>query len=409
MSVNRLLQVALGILAAIGGFVDIGELVFNGQAGSRFGYQLIWAVLLGTVGIFVYAEMCGRVAAVSERAVFDLVRERMGFLAGLVTLTAAELVCLLTLAAEVGGVAVMLRLLLGLPYGLTVVVAVVAMLLLLWFVPFDGLERVFGYAGLCLLVFAVVALTHAPNWSAIARGVVPSLDPQRTALSLYFAIGLVATTMSPYEVYFYSSGAVEDGWSPRELPLNRVTVFFGFGLGALLSISLLVASAELLRPAGIQPEMLGTTAGLAGTLGPIALVVGMLGMLFAVGGAAVETSLAGAYTMSQFLGWQWGKFRGPARAPRFTLTWIAILAIGGLVLATGVAPVSLTEYAVIFAAVAMPLTYLPVLLVADDPRFMGAHRNGRLARGVGWTYLAVITVASLAAIPLLVITGAGSQ
>src|SRR5919204_6889643 len=103
MKPQKLLQVALGILAAIGGFVDIGELVFNGQAGSRFGYQLIWAVLLGMIGIFIFAEMCGRVAAVSRRAVFDLVRERTGFLAGLITLVAAEVVCVMTLTAEAGG------------------------------------------------------------------------------------------------------------------------------------------------------------------------------------------------------------------------------------------------------------------------------------------------------------------
>lgn len=383
--------------------------MFNGQAGSQFGYSLIWAVLLGMVGIFVYAEMCGRVAAVTRRAVFDLVRERTGFLAGLITLVAAELVCVMTLTAEAGGVAVMLRLLLGLPYGLTVAVAVVALLLLLWLVPFEWLERIFGYMGLCLLVFVVVALTQKPDWGALGRGLIPTLDLQKPALYLYFAVGLLATTVSPYEVYFYSSGAVEDGWTSKDLSLNRLTVFLGFGLGALLSISLLVASAEILKPAAIVPQMLGTTAVMAGTLGPLALVLGMLGMLFAVGGAAVETSLAGAYTLSQFAGWQWGTFRGSLRAPRFTLAWIVILVVGGLILATGVDPVSVTEYAVIFAAVAMPLTYLPVLLVAGDREYMGEHLNGRLATALGWAYLVIIVVAAVAAIPLMVITGAGSQ
>ena len=60
-------QVALGILAAIGGFVDIGDLVFNVQAGAAFGYSLLWVVAIGVVGIIVYSEMCGRVAAVAGR------------------------------------------------------------------------------------------------------------------------------------------------------------------------------------------------------------------------------------------------------------------------------------------------------------------------------------------------------
>ena len=89
MSLKNVLAVALGILSAIGGFVDIGDLVFNTQAGATFGYQLLWVVVVGVVGIIVYSEMCGRVAAVAKRPVFDLVRERAGFGAGLATLIAS--------------------------------------------------------------------------------------------------------------------------------------------------------------------------------------------------------------------------------------------------------------------------------------------------------------------------------
>ena len=76
MSLKSVLAVALGIMSAIGGFVDIGDLVFNTQAGATFGFQLLWVVVVGVVGIIVYSEMCGRVSAVSKRPVFDLVRER---------------------------------------------------------------------------------------------------------------------------------------------------------------------------------------------------------------------------------------------------------------------------------------------------------------------------------------------
>ena len=79
----KIFQVALGILAAIGGFVDIGDLVFNTAAGATFGYQLMWVIPIGVIGIIVYSEMCGRVAAVSGKAVFDAVRERVGFTAAL--------------------------------------------------------------------------------------------------------------------------------------------------------------------------------------------------------------------------------------------------------------------------------------------------------------------------------------
>ena len=89
---KMVLGLALGILAAIGGFVDIGELVFNVQAGASFRYSLLWAVVLGVIAIIVFAEMSGRVAAVSGRPVFDVVRMRMGLNVGLVTLAASLLV-----------------------------------------------------------------------------------------------------------------------------------------------------------------------------------------------------------------------------------------------------------------------------------------------------------------------------
>ena len=75
---KKVLGVFLGVLTAIGGFVDMGDLVANAETGARFGLGLAWVVLVGVVGIVVYAEMAGRVAAESGRPVFDLVRERLG-------------------------------------------------------------------------------------------------------------------------------------------------------------------------------------------------------------------------------------------------------------------------------------------------------------------------------------------
>lgn len=67
-----------------------------------------------------------------------------------------------------------------------------------------------------------------------------------------------------------------------------------------------------------------------------------------------------------------------------------------------------TEYSVVFSAVALPLTYLPILIVANDPQYMGRHVNGRGVNAVAMVYLVVILVASLAAIPLMIVTGAGA-
>jgi manganese transport protein len=409
VSLKTVLAVALGILSAIGGFVDIGDLVFNTQAGARFGYQLLWAVVIGVVGIVVYSEMCGRVSAVAKRPVFDLIRERTGFGAGFATLVASEVVNLMTCAAEIGGMAICLKLLSGLPYRLLILLAVVGLVALTWILPFQWIERLFGYVGLCLLVFAVAAIKLHPVWKDVARGFVPgSHSGGSTMVYLYFVVGLFGAAMTPYEVYFYSSGAVEDRWGVRDLGLNKVTAIIGYCLGGFLSFALIIVSAVLFLPRGISPEFLGTPPLAAEhALSKVGLLLALVGILFAVGGAAIETSFSGAYNLAQFFGWKWGKRERPAGAARFTLSWLVIFALALTVVMTGYDPVKLTEYSVVFSVVALPLTYLPILLVANDHTYMGAKVNGKLANILGGVYFVLIVAVAFAAIPLLLLTHGG--
>jgi manganese transport protein len=407
---SKVFGVALGILAAIGGFVDIGDIVFNVAAGASFGYALLWVIPIGVLGIIVYSEMCGRVAAASGRAVFDAIRERAGFKAALGALVASEIVNLMTLAAEVGGVAISLQLLSGLPYRWLALLAVVGLAVIIWVTSFQWIERSFGYGGLCMLVFAVVAVKLVPDWGSVAAGFVPRLPSHDPLLYAYFAIGLLGAAMTPYEVYFYSSGGVEERWSPKEIGLNRLNAIVGYSLGGTLSVALMILGAAFFMPAGISPEHLGSVAlGPQDVLGRIGLLLALVGVLFAVGGASIDTVFAGAYNVAQFCGWEWGRYRHPTGAPRFTLTWLVLLVLGLLIVMTGVDPVVLTEYAVIFSVVALPLTYLPILLVANDEAYMGRYRNGRLANGLGLAYLVVIAIVALTAIPLMILTNAGQN
>jgi Mn2+/Fe2+ NRAMP family transporter len=406
----KIFQIALGILAAIGGFVDIGDLVFNVSAGATFGYQLLWVVVIGVVGIIVYSEMCGRVATVSGKAVFDAVRERLGFRTGVAALVSAQVVNLMTLTAEIGGVAICLQLLSALPYRLLILLAGIVLAIVVWTTSFDWIERIFGYGGLCLLVFAVAAVKLHPSWSAVAHGFVPHVPTQSPVLYAYFAVGLLGAAMTPYEVYFYSSGAVEEQWGPKDLGLNKANAMIGYGLGGFLSLALMIVGGALFLPKGIEPEFLGSIALTAQVpLGQIGLLLALVGILFAVGGAAIDTMFSGAYNLAQFLGWEWGRYRSNSGAPRFTATWLVLLVLGlGLVM-TGIDPVQLTEYAVIFSSVALPLTYIPILLVANDRSYMRQYVNGRLANTLGLFYLVVIVVVALTAVPLLILTNAGQN
>jgi Mn2+/Fe2+ NRAMP family transporter len=408
--VSKIVGLALGILAAIGGFVDIGDLVFNVAAGATFGYQLVWVIPIAVLGIIVYSEMCGRVAAVSKKAVFDAVRERVGFKAGLVALISSELVNLMMLAAELGGVAIALQLLSGLPYRWLILLAVIGFMVVIWVTAFEWLERIFGYGGLCMLVFTVAAVKLGPDWGKLGKGFIPHVTHNNPTLYAYFVVGLLGTAMSPYEVYFYSSGGVEEEWTPKDIGLNRANATAGYALGGTLSLALMIVGATVFLSHGISPQHLGTVAlGASDPLGKAGLLLALVGILFAVGGASIDTLFSGAYNLAQFCGWEWGRYRNPKGAPRFALTWLVLLVLAMGIVMTGVDAVTLTEYAVIFSVVALPFTYVPILLVANDKAYMGRYKNGRLANGLGLVYLMIIALIALSAIPLMVLTNVGQN
>ncbi len=409
---TNFLELFLGVLTAMGGFVEIGELTFAVNAGAKFGYSLLWIVVLGTVGIIVYGEMAGRVAAVRGQPVFSLIRERVGFDGGLVTLLAAIAVNLLTCAAEIGGIALIWQLLADWPYRALIAIAFVFLTLAVWMLPFQWIERVFGLGGLLLVIYLVVAIVEDPVWGDVAAALLPNVpvleSAQEYKLYAYYCVALVSSIMLPYETYFYSSGAVEDKWKPSDLARNRLIVIVGFVLGSLLAAALVMIGVQFFGPRHIEPQVPGLVATSAAVrFGVAGLLIAIGGMFFAFAGAAIETGLCSAYNIAQFFGWPWGKFRPPREASRFTLSWIAVLALATLVVQTGVDPVTIVEYSIVFSVVILPFTYLPLLLVASDERLMGEHANGPLAKALGWLYLFIVTVAALAAIPLLVMTHGG--
>jgi Mn2+/Fe2+ NRAMP family transporter len=407
---KKFLAITLGILSAIGGFVDIGDIVANAEIGARFGVAQVWVLLVGVVGICVYAEMCGRVAAMSGRPVFDIVRERLGPRVALANLGASYLITMLTLAAEIGGVALALQLLSSLPYLIWVPAVAVVLWLCLWRVKFENLERIFGLAGLLLITLLVALFALPAPWGTLMAQATHPVPTSGENWNTYwfFAIALFASALTPYEVFFFSSGGVEEHWSRKDLNLSRINVFLGFPLGGLLAFGFMATAATVYHPAGVTVSTLGQAvlpAGLA--LGKLALGLTIIGVFAATFGAAVETGLSSGYTIAQYFGWGWGKFVAPRRAARFHTVVLVSILIAVAVLLTAIDPIQLTEYTLVFSAVVLPLTYLPILVVANDRDYLGEHVNGRLANGLGMVYLVIIIAASVAAIPLMIVTGVG--
>jgi Mn2+/Fe2+ NRAMP family transporter len=131
-------------------------------------------------------------------------------------------------------------------------------------------------------------------------------------------------------------------------------------------------------------------------------------MFMAIFGAALETGLSAGYAVSQYFGWQWGKFVKPADAPRFHLVVLLTIVLAAALALTTVDPIKVTEYSIVLAAAALPLTYFPILVVANDPEYMGMKTNSRFSNAVAFLYLALLIFVSLATIPLMIVTKAGA-
>jgi Mn2+/Fe2+ NRAMP family transporter len=408
---KKLFAVTLGILSAIGGFVDIGDIVANAATGARFGLKLSWVVVVGVFGIVLFAEMSGRIAAVSGRPVFDLVRERLGPRIALANLLGSLGVNFLTMTAEIAGIALAVELITSVDYLVWIPACALVVWVIIWRVGFESIERTFGLAGLALVAFAIAVWRFGPDWSALLHDATHPSVPKGEGHPTYWfwVIALFGAAMTPYEVFFFSSGAVEERWTRKDLMLNRANVYVGFPLGGLLSLTIMAIASLVLQPASIDVGSLSQVgAPVALELGKVGLGIVLVGFLAAMGGAAIETAMSTGYTIAQFFGWSWGKLVRPTEAPLFHAMVLVAIVLGAAVGLSSLDPIKITEYSLVFSAVALPLTYFPILVIANDPDYVGDKSNSGIANFFGSVYLVLTLVAALAAIPLMLATKAGA-
>jgi manganese transport protein len=408
---KKILGITLGIMTALGGFVDLSQIVFTMQAGSLFGYRLMWVVLAGCIAIVLYMEMCGRVAAVAQEPVFAVVRTRLGNRWGVVTLIGSNLLNLITCAAEIGGLGILLHVAMGWSERLSMGLVVIVIGIVIGISRLQWIERVFGLTGLLMVVFGVAVWYLHPDWNELLSGFLPrgrGTASYPLSLYAYFAVGIFSAMLMEYEVHFYSSGAIEEEWTEDSLGENVAVATLGSTFGAVLTCALVALGAIVFLPRGIFPENLSTTAMPVNLLfSPAVLNIAFGGMLACIGGAAIETALSGAYNICQFYNRPWGKNRKFKEVPLFTGLWIAMLLAAAIVAFSGIKPMSLVNISVIFGMVVMPLTYYPILSSAGDRQLLGRHANGPIYRVIAWVVLVIIIVCAVAAIPLTVMTNFG--
>jgi Mn2+/Fe2+ NRAMP family transporter len=402
--VKKILEIGLGIVTSIGGFLEAGSIATAAQAGASFGFQLLWAVALGTVCVICLIEMSGRLAAVSQHTVVDAMRERFGLHAFMVPLVTVLLVSLLTLGAELGGVCMALQLATDIGFQWWALPVMVAAWILLWRGSFGLIEQGVSLLGLVTVAFLVAAFRlHAPA-TEVGAGFIPSLPHHDPARYAFLAVSILGASLTPYLLYFYSSGAIEDRWDTSHLTMNRVVATVGMGFGGVLSAAVLVVAALVFHTRGVRVESFDQIARLLNDAFPTwGFVLFVLSLGIACFGAALEISLAIAYLIAQGFGWNWGENVKPRDAARFSAVYTLALVAATLLVVVGVDPLRLTNFSMALTAMTLPVAALPFIVLMNDRDYLGRHVNGRIANGVVVFVVALGAVLAVMALPMQLI------
>ena len=403
---KKIFNLLLGVVTSIGGFVEAGSISTAAQGGAEFGFALLWAIAVATIILALLAEMVGRAATVGKRSMAAAVRERFGFHYQMAPLGAELIIDVLLLAAEIGGVAVAVKLLTAVGFQWWILPVGLLVWLVIWFGNFTVIEDGMGLLGMVTVTFVIAAWQLNPDHKAVVQGFIPSVPDHDLTRYAFLTVSIVGATVSPYLLNFYSSGAIEEKWTEPDLWINRTTAYLGMGFGSIVSMGVLVTAALVLGPLQLRVDSYEQAALMfvpvfghwAVTLFACALGVGCFG-------AAIEITLNAGYVLAQSFGWAWGVDKERREAARFCAAFTIVLLLSVAIGLLGFDPLQMTLISVALTVVIMPLIVLPFLVLMNDEQYVKGHKAGPLANG----FLAVLTilgaVMALVVIPLEIFGG----
>jgi Mn2+/Fe2+ NRAMP family transporter len=382
-----------GLIAAMAGD-DAGGIATYSSVGAKFGYDLLWMLLVITLGLAVVQEMAARLGAATGRGLLDLIRERYGIGWALLAVAVVLLANGGVIVTEFVGIGAAIELFGGSRYWAVPLSAVV-----LWRLVVAGsygrVEKALIAMTLVFFAYPAAAFLAGPDWGAVARGtLIPTIRPDPDYLLLF--VGTVGTTITPYMQLFQQSANVEKGVARRHYGQERLDAYAGAALSNLIAAFIIIATAATLHVSGTTE--IETAADAAQALRPVAgdfattlFAIGLLGASMLAAGVL---PLATAYSVSEAFGFRKGVSLDFRRAPIFLGLFSALIGIGALVALISSFPVvNLLVVVQVLNGVLLPVILVFILLLINDGRLMGDLKNTRHMNVLGWGTCAFVTVA----------------
>jgi NRAMP (natural resistance-associated macrophage protein)-like metal ion transporter len=393
-----------GLIAANAGN-DAGGIATYSQVGAKYGYDLLWMLIVITISLAIVQSMAARMGAVTGKGLAELIRENYGIRWSAFSTTAVLIANFGICISDFVGVGAALGLA-GIPVQLTVPIAATLIWLIIVRGSYRAAERVFIWLTIPFFAYPVAAILAHPHWHAVGSAIIaPHIHTNGAYLLLFVATA--GTTITPYMQLYLQSAIVERGVRVEDAGKEQREAVAGAVFADLVAAFVIIATGATLFTHGIHT--VGSASDAAQALSPFAgryaealFAIGLAGASLL---AAAILPIATSYVVSESLGFEKGIGRNPREAPVFMGLITAMIAIATVVaIIPGLPVISLLIGVQVVNGVLLPINLYFIWRLSRSPKLMGEHRN----RGVvdKLTALTVLFTGSLST-ALVVVTVIG--
>jgi Mn2+/Fe2+ NRAMP family transporter len=389
-----------GLIVMIGDN-DAGAFSVYGQAGQDYGTRLLWTFVLLIPVLYVNQEMVLRLGAVTGVGHARLILERFGRFWGAFSVIDLFILNALTIVTEFIGITLAAGYL-GIPKVVAVGMAALVIVASAMTGSFRRFERIaMAFCAGSLLLIPVYVLAH-PSAGQVASGfLVPSMPGggNQLATVMLLVIGIVGTTVAPWQLFFQQSYVIDKRITPRFIRYEKADLIIGIGvviLGGAAIMGAMTAAFAGTAAAGHYTDAAGLAAGLGHYAGRAAGVLFAIALLDAAMIGAFAVSLSTAYALGDVLGLKHSLHRGAKQAKGFYVMYAALIAgAAAIVLIPGSPLGLLIEGVQVLAGVLLPSATVFLLLLCNDKAVLGPWVNGRWTNAVSGVVITMLITLSL--------------
>ncbi len=352
----------------------------------KYGYALLWSLIPMTIALYVTEEMCARLGVVTGKGLSDLIREEFGFRPTFFVMVTGFLVDLMNVVAEFAGVAAAMEI-----FHISKYIAVPIAAIMVWILVMRGtarqVEKIFLIACLFYVAYIVSAVLAKPDWLLAGKSlIVPSF--QFNTPYLLTLIGLIGTTIAPWQFFYLQAGFVEKRVGPRQYPQARADVLVGSISCMVIVFFIIVCTAATLFVSGHHDiaDAKEAAQALLPMAGRWASLLFAFGLLNASLFAASILPLSTAHVICEGLGFEAGidhKFR---EAPIFYWLYTVLIVVGaGLILVPRAPLLKILFFSQVGNGIWLPIVLIFIVLLSSRKDLMGEYANSKTFSAIAWT------------------------